>query len=353
MPKTSYSGVIRVFKLLFHAGLVLFVAGFPALLYFETKKNVVPHGNPLASPYYWLVVLPFLAFFYGYTYYLIPRFFLKKRYGAFLASMLLVYAMFHLVKPVELFFANVLLPLQGLKPGKIDILALDFVSLVIFITLAMVGLAIQIVRQWRLSERRALQAETDKANAELSFLKAQIHPHFLFNTLNSIYALILTQNPLAGDAVLKLGNIMRFVTDDAASDFVPLEREVAFITDYINLQRLQHGKKVQLDFTVTGSVENKQIAPLILLTYIENAFKYGISNHEAAPIIINLEASPDQLVFYCRNRIFAKPRVAERTGIGLRNTQKRLEHLYPKRHDLSIARDAEFYTVTLRLPALP
>ena len=231
-------------------------------------------------------------------------------------------------------------------------------SIFLFLVIVALGIALQIVRQWRVAQLKAqkaeaekLQALTDKKTAELSFLKAQINPHFLFNTLNTIYSLVRTQNPMAGDSILKLSHIMRFVTDDVSADFVSLEKEVAFLTDFVNLHRLQHGKKVQLDFSVTGNTEDKKIAPLILMTYIENVFKYGISNHETAPITIQLDITENSITFFCQNRIFSTPRVAERTGIGLLNTKKRLEHLYPGTHELDISSTADLYTVNLKLPA--
>src|SRR6201999_506982 len=103
---------------------------------------------------------------------------------------------------------------------------------------------------------------------------------FLFNTLNNIYTLAVIQDEHAPDSILKLSNIMRYVTDDTREDFVPLQSEVDCINDYIELQKLRLGTKTQVDFKITGDIESKQIAPLILMTFIENVFKYGISKHE-------------------------------------------------------------------------
>src|SRR5688572_2705747 len=349
MQHVRFSKTIRLINKLGHSCLVLFFVLFPLALFFQTKNKVQDYDSPFLSPFYWLFVISFIAFFYGFTYYLIPKYFLKKQYRKFWSIFLLIFLVFYLVKPAELFFAYVLLPLKGMGSPIINYYSLDFIWLVIFLMLTALGFAIQIVKQWRESELRALQAETEKSTAELAFLKAQINPHFLFNTLNTIYTLILTKNELAGDAVLKLSNIMRYITDDATADFVTLEKEVAFVTDFINLQRLQHGKKVQIDFSVSGNLDDKKIAPLILLTYIENAFKYGLSTHETARITVRLEAKENEIEFFCQNRIFATPRVTERTGIGLRNTQKRLDFLYPDKHTLSTSTADELYTVTLTL----
>src|SRR5690349_19956699 len=133
-------------------------------------------------------------------------------------------------------------------------------TMFLFLVTVSMGIALRIVWLWQVAQLLAqkaeadkLQALTDNKTAELCFPKSQINPHFLFNTLNTIYSLVQTQNDKAGDAILKLSHIMRFVTDDAGSDFVSLEKEVAFLADFINLHQLQHGKKVQLDFSVAGN----------------------------------------------------------------------------------------------------
>ncbi|MCK7555001.1 sensor histidine kinase [Chitinophaga sedimenti] len=215
------------------------------------------------------------------------------------------------------------------------------------VTLAM---SIELGKQWRMTEQRITRAEADKANAELSFLKAQINPHFLFNTLNNIYSLAISKNEYTADSIMKLSNIMRYVTDDATEDYVSLEDEVACIRDYIALQRLRLGGKVQLDFDVSGDLDHKEIAPLILMTFIENVFKYGISNHEPTNITIRIFAEQHTITFFSRNRIFRAAAVApERTGIGIANTRQRLEHLYQDRYLLNIREENDVYTVDLTL----
>ncbi|MFC5269450.1 sensor histidine kinase [Adhaeribacter terreus] len=348
MPKISFTRLIRVLKLVGHGCFILFLIAFPLYVFYATGGPKEP-PHPLTLPFIWWFSLSYIMLFYGNTYYIIPRVLLRKRYFLFLLIVLGLFLVFYFGRPFQFLFDTILFYRQGREIPPYQPFSFDFLSLVLFGLIITLGLCIQIIKQWQRTERRALQAETDKANAELSFLKAQINPHFLFNTLNTIYSLILTRNDLAADSVLKLSSIMRYVTGDATADFVSLEKEIASLTDYIELQKLQHNKKVLLDFTVTGTLENKQIAPLLLLTYIENAFKYGISSHEEAPITIRLEIAEDRIDFFCQNRIFETPRVTERTGIGLLNTRKRLEFLYPGKHELLITSNTEFYTVSLTL----
>jgi LytS/YehU family sensor histidine kinase len=212
-----------------------------------------------------------------------------------------------------------------------------------------VSTALAIIKEWRTTLERAVRAEADKAQAELSFLKAQINPHFLFNTLNNIYSLAITKNENTSFAIMKLSNIMRYVTDDATHDFVSLQSEVDCISDYIDLQLLRLNKKTDVHFSVTGNTEDKQIAPLILITFVENVFKYGISNHEQSSVTIKLSADEKTIALFCQNKLFQTLRRIERAGIGLKNSRQRLEFLYPNKHLLNITTENGLYTVLLTL----
>jgi LytS/YehU family sensor histidine kinase len=227
----------------------------------------------------------------------------------------------------------------------------DVVSIFLFIMILALSMAVQITHRWRVTEQRAARAEADKANAELSFLKAQINPHFLFNTLNNIYSLAITRSEHTADSVMKLSNIMRYVSDDVLQDFVPLRHETDCIRDYIDLQRLRLGRKTQVAFTVPEKLNDHPIAPLLLITFVENAFKYGTSNHEESLISIELQTGEEVIRFNCRNKVFGTRRPAERTGIGIANTKQRLDHLYPGKYILDITNDGEFFNVLLVLQA--
>ncbi|MEO8771770.1 MAG: histidine kinase [Ferruginibacter sp.] len=228
---------------------------------------------------------------------------------------------------------------------------LDIVSIILFILIIALSITILVIQRWRMAVEQAAIAEADKANAELAILKAQINPHFLFNTLNNIYSQAVMHDEKTAESIMKLSNIMRYVTDDANEDFVSLVSETNFISDYIELQRLRLGSKVTLDFAINGNLSDKVIAPLILITFIENVFKYGISNNEPSIISIDLRVYSDSIGFFCRNRLFPFKHQLESTGIGIINTQKRLEHLYPGKHTLTIKEEDGFYSVHLILQA--
>ena len=316
--------------------------------------------------------IPYLLFFslYIFIFYfnselLIPALYLQRKYFYYFFIILLFFAAVYFLQPFDQIIRNQehrfdRLPPSGMhgfppppdmhrlppsrSPEKIDI-----VSIVLFIMVWSLSTALQIIKQWRRSEQRAVRAEADKAQAELSFLKAQINPHFLFNTLNNIYSQAITKSENTGDSIMKLSNIMRYLTDEAGQDFVPLKNEVNCIKDYIDLQRMRLSNKVQLEFNVTGDLEGKLIAPLILMSFIENVFKYGVSSHEESNINIQLSTGQNSIIFRCQNKIIGSMKNEDRTGIGISNTKQRLEFLYPGKHILHISTDSQFYIVELTL----
>jgi LytS/YehU family sensor histidine kinase len=217
----------------------------------------------------------------------------------------------------------------------------DIVSVFLLLMTLLLTIAEAAIKQSRFTEQRALQAEADKANAELSFLKAQINPHFLFNTLN--------KSDKAPDAVMKLSNIMRYITDGANETLVPLQDETDCINDYISLQKLRLGDNFPVAFSVEGNMTGKQLPPLVLMTFVENTFKHGISNHEENSVAFKIVIQDKHLHFFAQNKLFAVPRNTERTGIGIDNTKKRLQVLYPDKHLLNIEQEKGFYTVNLIL----
>lgn len=225
----------------------------------------------------------------------------------------------------------------------------DVISFFIFLMIIALSTAMKIMEQWRMTEKRAIQAESDKASAELSFLKAQINPHFLFNTLNNIYTLTLMKDDHAPDSIMRLSNIMRYVTDDVMNDFVPLQQEIDCIKDYIELQRLRLGEKTKVDVEISGDIDDKKVPPLILMTFVENVFKYGISKHHRSNITIKLIGDSTSIIFFCQNSIFPEKDEKRRVGIGLKNTKQRLDHLYPGKHILDINTDNQLYTIKLIL----
>lgn len=366
----------KVYQVIIHiAGWLLFMA-FP-LLFINGGESGAGYLI-LKEPYYWLFCITYFSLYYLNAYILIPNLFLRKKYAWYSVIIMLLFAGVYFLKPYDKLLRcnekkspasayaippgqavltghNILPPPPGnvpqyfAPPMRHPRRHWDMFSVFIFLIIMALSTAVRIIRQWQLIEQRATQAEADKASAELSFLKAQINPHFLFNTLNNIYTLALMKDENAPDSIMKLSNIMRYVTDDATKDFVSLQDEINCINDYIELQRLRIGEKTTIDLDISEDIGNVQIAPLILMTFIENVFKYGISKHNKSVIVIKIKSNETGIYFFCQNKIFPEKEENKRAGIGLINTRQRLAHLYPGKHILNINTENELYTVELTL----
>ena len=230
-------------------------------------------------------------------------------------------------------------------PERTGMGAYDPNTVFFFIMAIVMGLAIRTTSQLMVTEQRAANAEADKANAELSFLKAQINPHFLFNSLNSIYALAIRKDERTSDAVVQLSELMRYIMKEANYDLVELEKEINYINNYIELQKSRLGDTVIINQQFRGNMEGLKIAPLILSSFIENAFKYGVNPDKNSKIEVIINIVDAKIRLYVFNRKTNVPKHSK--GIGLQNTKKRLEMIYPERHDLLIKEEEDSYTVHL------
>ncbi len=207
----------------------------------------------------------------------------------------------------------------------------------------------------RETERRMMNMEKEKVQAELSALKSQIHPHFLFNSLNNLYGLSLKQSPLLPDLLLKLSEVLRYMIYEANTEVVPLSREIQFIRDYVDIQLLRIERKEIVHLHVEGDIEDQALAPLIFINFIENAFKHGLRDKEATAFIhINILIFPQSVQLDIRNNAphssSADP--FESDGIGLDNVRKRLQLRYPDKHHLEISHSKDVFNVTLTIDLL-
>jgi len=200
---------------------------------------------------------------------------------------------------------------------------------------------------------RLTEINDEKRNAEVSYLKAQINPHFLFNTLNSLYALTLQKSDEAPNAVLKLSSIMRYVVTESNQEYVTLDKELNYIKDYIALQKLRLDQNVSLAFKIEGEPFGKAIAPLILIPFIENAFKYGINPDTESYIHIDILIENQNLKLSVKNpKAATEVDEALKTEEGLKNTQRRLDLMYAGKYTLTVVEDEKTYDVTLKIDLL-
>lgn len=196
--------------------------------------------------------------------------------------------------------------------------------------------------------RRKETIETEKVKAELLSLKYQLQPHFMMNTLNNIYSLSLRKSEDVPELLIKLSNLMRYILTDSSKDLVPLERELEHINDYITMQLLKTDDSLDFVFEMNGDPGDLKIAPMILVDFVENAFKYGVNNEELSVVHVSFRIEGNMLYTEVYNNKVARLFAEEPgTRIGQLNTLKRLEHIYPGKHTIEIMDRAETYTVKL------
>ncbi len=204
---------------------------------------------------------------------------------------------------------------------------------------------------WFELEARRKEIEHEKLAAELNFLKAQINPHFLFNTLNNLYYLAYTKSDNTTEVIAKLSQMMRYMIYDSNHSKVPLSKEIEYMENYISLERLRLNNQIPIKFELKGNTENVLIAPLIFITFLENAFKHGVSNSNPnAWVNISIELKDDQCIYQVENsKLEEKVETHEKSGIGLQNVQRRLELSYLGKHQLSMEEKPDRYLVKLNL----
>ncbi|TAJ13676.1 sensor histidine kinase [Marinilabiliaceae bacterium JC017] len=201
-------------------------------------------------------------------------------------------------------------------------------------------------------QQREQMLAKDKLEAELVFLKNQVQPHFLFNTLNSLYSLILKKSDKSLEVVLKLSDLLRYMLYETNAPQVDLYKEVESIKSYLELERIRYGNRVELSFNTWGELAGKTIAPMIILPFIENSFKHSTKGFDGKSwITIELGVKENELVLKIENSVPEVLPQESRTagGIGLQNVQRRLALLYPQEYDLKIASTADSYLIILKL----
>jgi len=207
-----------------------------------------------------------------------------------------------------------------------------------------------LIQRWNQTEKQKIEIEKEKLQSEVKYLKQQINPHFLFNSLNNIYSLALTKSDITTEAIIKLSTILRYMIYDSQKEKVPLQEELNLITNYIDLQKLRMNEKTILNFKIEGDPDSYYIEPLLLIPIIENCFEYGCDNiHDSfIDIIINIKDSTFTLV--TRNKIIKLAEIKSTSkGLGLNNLKRRLELLYNNNFEFSIQQKDNIFEVTLKI----
>ncbi len=310
--------------------------------------------------YYWLT-FKFIIFLlpvsitttYVFNYYLIPKYLLTNRVWLF--SLLAFYALvisFYLISLI--IFPFLVLGTKSISIETLDKSILDIYFLVVgMYTVILIAVLIKLLKYSYEKQTLNLQLLQEKTEAELEMLRSQINPHFLFNTLNNIYTLSLKKSDQTPEVVLKLSDMLDYLLYESNAAKVPLIKEVKLIENYLYLQQIRFGNRLKLNFKRDDKIGEQQIAPMLLLPFVENSFKHGVGKHRNnAWIDIDLTVTANKIVFSVKNsQSETEPIRKKQTsgGIGLTNVQKRLNLIYANHYNLNIENLDKSYSVKLIL----
>jgi two-component system, LytTR family, sensor kinase len=225
-----------------------------------------------------------------------------------------------------------------------------FYSLRLVIIFGIYALFMKLAIEWFETQKLKSALLLEKKSSELALLRSQVNPHFLFNTLNNIYSLVYKKSEDAPEAVMKMSFIMRYMLYDATTDEVLLEKEIEYLKSFIELEKLRLRHKDFVEFTISGDVAGKTIAPMLLIFFVENAFKHGSKNVPSPGIRINLVIGEKQVRFEVSNAVrknVSATKEGQYGGLGLNNIRRRLNLIYPGKHQLSISNEEDLFNVQL------
>lgn len=282
---------------------------------------------------------------YTLLYFLVPKYLLQQRFGYFFLGLLLTVTLCALYIILAQLSVNNNPSLSGanITVGR---------NILPFIHVGAIAASIKLLKYWYFQRKKTIKAEQEKTIAELKLLKAQLHPHFLFNTLNNLYSHTLEASPKSPEIVMKLSGLLRFMIYESNSARIPLKKEIELLQNYISLEQLRYGERLEISVSISGPTDKYQIAPLLLLPFLENAFKHGTSKQiDQCWISLNLSIDENKMHFNLVNSIDPdlENDLIKLGGLGLQNVLKRLELLYKNEFKLETVKLEEVFIVTLDL----
>jgi two-component system, LytTR family, sensor histidine kinase AlgZ len=293
-----------------------------------------------------LWVPAFILYGYPIMYWMLPRYLLKEKYFSFMIILLswavMGYFLNYIFRSYVLFKVSDALHYKS--GNRSPWAANSYLSMNV---MAGFGSMIVLFKYWIKKQRDFLSEKNEKINAELQLLKAQIHPHFLFNTLNNIYSYSLKNSAQTSQMILKLSSLLRYILYDCKANEVMLDREIDAMKNYIDLEKERYANRLEISVNVEGDTKGKYIAPLLLLPFLENAFKHGTSEQLEKPWL-SMDISVTQNTMRCKivnsKNETVKP---NENGIGISNVKTRLAYLYPGNHELKLVDEGNFFVVSL------
>jgi len=349
-----WSVFLVVLAVVIFLGCIAFIsyALFPNEAAMKEISSVPTRTYVLRYGFGFLYLVLFFYFTQNYFYFLIAE---KKRLISFLkVSVMIILASFaydtilfyYLPEALRNKYPSLVVMFFGMVINLLPYFGISFV--VAYITNLREGL-----KQRKILEAQKMQLEKEKSEANLNFLKAQINPHFLHNTLNFLYAKSIPYSPELSEGILTLSDIMRYALSEgnAREGKAPLKDEIEHVRNVIKINQLRFSNKLNVNFEVSGIVDGAMIIPFVLITLVENAFKHGDLQKQEYPIDIKLNVNKNKLYFYCRDKKKTGPKEIS-TGIGLENIRKRLDLAYGDNYKFMVKDDAEFYTTELTIDPL-
>jgi len=346
--KISLEHTLRRHRIIKHAFFWLIYIFLNSMMYGQYN------GDYLLQLKLQLYYLPaILGATYLTLYILIPRYLVNKNYTLFSIWCIITALFFSLIQRINI--CLIVVPVYF--PENLDqykILSIDiFFRILMEFPVVIFAALIKMLSYWYQNQQHNQQLIKEKLEAELKFLKAQVHPHFLFNTLNNLYALTLKKSNLAPEMVLKLSELLNYMLYESNVRTISLKKEIDLLYNFIELEKIRYGELLDIHIDVSGNTDDKQIAPLLLLPFVENSFKHGVSKKLSNKWIrINLIADDSSLIVKVKNSKEQNDNSESSDyseGIGLKNVRRRLDLLYPQKYHLDIFNNGNEFKVILKL----
>ena len=307
----------------------------------------IAHGDILSILSKQIINVFFYAILvYFNIYFLVPNYFQDKRYPTYFILLILSVI---IITPIYSF--TLYLKFYNDPIARANLLSFQNYYYLFNFFIIGSSTVFVIIKDWILQKREKKELEKRNIQTELNFLKTQINPHFLFNTLNSLYALTIKKSDNAPEIVIKLSEMMRYMLYECNEKKVPLSNELNYLQNYIALEKLRQTHNVDIQFIVEGKVKDQMIAPLIFISFLENSFKHGLTN-KLNTGFVHVYFKIDKDIIHCtiensKPDVIPSSAININGGIGLENVKKRLELIYPNNHSLSIKETAETFKVDL------
>lgn len=307
-----------------------------------------------------LMTLVHMSLVYGILYFILPRYLSQIKKWVKTTAILLLFIVFivcvNYLNFLLTFYISTRMGYFDKMPGM-DFIIPIWARQIIFNYPTVVGfaLAIKFLKRWYLKQKETSVLIRENINAELRLLKAQLHPHFLFNTLNNIYSFILNESPKAPDMIKKLSGMLKYILNECTHSLVPLGKELFMIQDYMALEQIRYGDTLNMSLHIQGNQTGKMICPLLLIPFVENSFKHGASRMITHPWVrLDINIEDHTLEFnLSNNKPEWKSNVTAKKGIGLNNVKKRLQLLYPGAHSLNIIENDTSFDVSMKIVLHP